>query len=228
MQKKNIIFTSIVATLLFAISFNSYADSPAPEPTTTWPYIYQEFMDGEIYLSRQQKVLQKVNVHLGHAKIHFLDANLIKELVLNDVVAVMVGKDRYVPYEGSMYKVVASNDKALLLEQSLGDFAALEETGGAYGSSSASSATMKLSSVDDASMLGRNHMMVRQSRHEGKTLPLITKYYIKTPEFFCKASKKELDQQFSDRADQWKTWLKANKIKWNNPESLSKILEFLK
>lgn len=197
------------------------------ESTTTWPYIYQDFVDGDIYMSGRQKVVQKMNVHLGHSRLHFLDRDIIKELMLKDVVAVVIGEDKYVPIDGNVFKVVSSCDKGMLLEQSLGDFSALDETGGAYGSSSVSSATMKLSSLDAASVLGQNHMLLLQNKHDGRPLPLITKYYIHTPGFTCPATRKELERQFSDRGDEWKTWLKSHKIRWNNPSSLSRILEFL-
>lgn len=222
MRSRSFSIIALAAAIFCAVSL--FAQS---EPTTTWPYIYQDFTEAEIYTAGKQKVVQKVNVHLAHSRIHYLDRGVIMELNPADVVAVIVGNDKFVPVDGAMYKVVASSSNGLVLELSLGDFAALEESGGAYGTSSASSSTMKLSSVDASSVLGRSHMLILQSKHEGKILPLKTQYYVKTPEFFCRATKNELDRQFSGDAQGWKEWLKAHKIRWNNPSSLAQLTDYL-
>lgn len=197
------------------------------EPTTSWPYLYKDFGQGEIFMKGGQKMIQKLNVHLAHSTVHYLDKETVKQLSLKDVALIEIGRDKFLVYDSAVYKVTASNEKGMLLEQSTGNFAALAETGGAYGTSSTSSATRSLSSLETGNTVGCNHMILYQNKDNGQTLPLIVKYYIKTADFFCPARKKELDECFAARADEWKAWLKANKIKWNKSESLERILEFL-
>ena len=214
----------IAASLLLLPLF---CNAQEEDITTTWPYLYQDFQDGTIYMKGGQKLVQKLNVHVGHSELHFIDKDVVRRAVLKDVLVVEIGSDSYMNYENSMLKVTAKNDKGFIGVLRTGDFAALAESGGAYGTSSSTSATMKLSSIDTGNTLGMNHMLLLQNKHDGKSLDLITKYYIVTPEFSCQATKKELDKAFADRAAEWKAFLKANKIRWNNPESLAVILDFL-
>lgn len=226
---KAVIFTLLTSVCLSSSEAVSAQTRGAEtsEPTTSWPYVYKDFEAGDIYLSDGQKIIQTMNVHLGHSKLHYLDKDIVRELILNDVVAVAIGTDRYIPHNGEIYKVISVCDKGMLLEQTKGDFMTLSETGGAYGSSSASSATMNLSSVDAAAVLGMNHMVLLQNKHEGKILPVITKYYIHTSQFTIQATRKELDRQFADRREEWKVWQKSHRIRWNNPEGLARIMDFL-
>lgn len=204
------------------------AASAQEEVTTTWPYLYPDFQDGTIYMKGGEKHIQKLNVHVAHADLHFLDKELVRKAVLNDALVIEIGSDRYSVIDNTVAKILASNDKGFIAARYTGDFAALSESGGAYGSSSSTSATMKLSSVDMGNTIGQNAMILIQSKHDGRVLDINVKYFLVTPQFTCPATKKELDQAFSDRADEWKAFLKTHKIKWNNPESLISVLEFIK
>lgn len=220
-------FRRLSAIILGSILVLPAAFAQDNEPTTSWPYVYPDFTKGTIYMTGGLTITQKMNVHLGHSTLHYIDGQTIKEIMLKDVIAVEIGSEKYISYNASIFKVVASNEKGILLEQTTGNFAALAETGGAYGTSSASSATQNLSSIEGNNTVGCNHMILFQNKSDGQTLPLIVKYYIKTLDNFVPATKKELDKAFASRADEWKVWLKANKIKWNKSESLANILNFL-
>lgn len=201
----------------------------AQEPTTTWPYLYPEFRQGTIYLQGGQKLIHDMNVHIRHDKLHFLDkGGIIKEAVVGDIVAVEIGNDKFVTVNGEMMKVMAENEKGCIAAEILGDFSALAETGGAYGTSSTSSATRKLSSIDTDSQINQNHMLLLQSKNEGKSIFLITKYYVFAPTLIAPATKNDIAAALpADRQAAWKAWLKTNKIKWKDPQSLLAITSFL-
>ena len=199
----------------------------AQEVTTAWPYLYPEFTQGTVYMAGGKKISKKLNVHVRADALHYLDKDIIKEASTLDVLYVEIGTDSYMVNGPSLLKVIAKNGKAAVCASILGNYDALRETGGAYGVSSTTSATRKLTSIDQDSQLGQNHMLIWQSRHEGQTLELITKYYFVTSDFVVEANKKSIGEIVPEaRKAEWKAWLKSHKIKWNNPEQVLTVAEF--
>lgn len=71
-----------------------------------------------------------------------------------------------------------------------------------------------------------NHMELKNNKDNGKELPLIKKNYIfvKGQKIFC--TKKDVLALSVDR-DAVKSFLKANKIKFNDPQSVLILGDFL-
>ena len=201
----------------------------AQDPTTTWPYLYPEFQEGTAYLKDQSRSVQKYNIHIRHDHLHFIDKEgIVREVVPGDVLMVEIGGDAYYNVNGEMMKVAAKTDKGLVVAEILGDFAALLETGGAYGTSSTTSATRKLSSIDTDSQINQSYMLLQQGKSNGAMVDLVTKWYLVGPSFRIPATKKDVESLIpEDRKADWKAWQKSNKVKWNKPESLSGVVEFL-
>lgn len=212
----------ILAGLLAGIA------AAAQTPSSTWPYLYDNFTPGVIYMDGGAKSEVLMNVQVRHDKLHFIDKDIIKEANLSNVIAVTIGKDNYIPFNGEMRKIVAQNDNGVVAVSLLGDFAALQETGGGYGASSESASTRKLSSVEVDGQVNQNHMLILQEKENGADLNIITTYYIIKGGSCIKATRKDIEASLSDAAKaNWKTWLKTNKIKWKDPESLLKVVDFL-
>ena len=199
----------------------------AQGPTTAWPYLYPEFTEGTIFMAGGKKISRKLNVHVRADALHYLDKEIIKEASTKDVLYVEIGSDSYMVNGPTLLKVLARNGNAAVCASILGNYDALRETGGAYSVSSTTSATRKLTSIDRDSQLGQNHMIIWQSRHEGQSLELLTKYYLVTSGFVVEASKKSIGEIVPEaRKAEWKAWQKSHKIKWNNPEQLLIIGDF--
>ena len=118
------------------------------ECSTAWPYLYPEFREGTVYLKNGSKLQYQVNVHTLHGSLHYLDGGVVKEAVPSELLMVRIGDDEYMETEGSVMKVLARNEKGFVAALILGDFDKLSDSAGAYGSSTTSSATRKLSSLD--------------------------------------------------------------------------------
>lgn len=201
----------------------------AQEPTTRWPYIFPQFQTGFVEINEGTTRTYPLNIHLRHGQLHYLDADgIIKEATIGEVIGAKVGSDYYLQARGEMMRVVARSEHGCVVEEVLGDFAALNETGGAYGSSSNTSATRKLSSIETDSQINQNHMLLMQSRSDGQLLDLIKTLYLVYPGYVVKANRSEVEKVIpAEQSAAWKTWIKNHKIKWNQPESLVSLLEFL-
>ena len=214
----------LMAVLVFAAALSLRAQ----EYSTSWPYLYPEFREGTVYLTDGSKLVFNLNVHILHGRLHYLDKGVVKEAVPDNLLLVKIGDDEYMNVNGSVMKVVAKNEKGLVAALQLGDFDKLRDSGGAYGSSTTSSATRKLTSIDVAGKVNQNHMELWESRHNGELVDLVQTFYIVTPDKTVEATQKAIRDSLDDAGKEaFKKWLKQNKIKWKNPESLLTLTDFL-
>ena len=169
-----------------------------------------------------------MNVHLRAGRLHYLDNGIIKEAYLTDVAAVEIGNDVYLPVFTSVMKVVAKNDNGCVVLQQLGDFEGAISGSGAYGTSASSSATMKLTSVQNDSQVNQNFMNVLNEKDQGMDLKIISAYYVVTPKYKVKAAKSDIQASVpADKAASLNAYVKEKKVKWRNPQSLLSIVDFL-
>ncbi len=214
----------ILAIVSLATSLSALAQSP----TTTYPYLYPRFTDGQVVLDTGKKEPKKMNIHLRRDALHYLDDGIIKEAFLKDVAAVEIGTDVFLPVNGRMMKVVAKNDKGCIVEEILGDFESSQEAKGAYGVSSTTSATMKLSSIQTDSQINQNYMNILNEKKNGVELRTEHTYYAVCGLKRVKATKKEITRYVpEEKQAEWKAFQKKHKIKWKNPNSLLTVLDFL-
>ncbi|MCR5351784.1 MAG: hypothetical protein K6E35_04750 [Bacteroidales bacterium] len=220
-MRKNLLAGMILILLSAVVS--------AQEPTTKWPYLFPEFRSGVVELAEGTSRTYQLNMHLRHGQLHFLDTDgVIRETPIDEVLAAKVGQDRFLQVQGEMMRVVAQSEHGCVVEEVLGDFAALQETGGAYGASSQTSATRRLSSIYTDGQINQNHVILMQSRSDGKMLDLIKTYYFVYPGHVLNASRSGVESSIpADRLPDWKAWGKSHKVKWNRPESMLSVLEFL-
>lgn len=218
----------IILTLVLVIG-TSPLGLFAQEPTTNWPYLFPEFSSGFVSLLDGSTKPYNINIHLRRGRLHFTDENgIIREANAVDLQGASVGDRVFVNVGGTMMEVVAKSPKGCVAAEQLADYDALQETGGAYGVSSTTSATRKLSSIDTDSQINQNYMLLQQSRSEGQMLDIVTRYYLVYPGHQVQASKKEVEKIIPDnRKEQWKAWKKNHKTKWNQPDSLLELLDFL-
>ncbi len=215
--------------LIFSLLAGSLTLAAQEGPTTTWPYLYPVFTDGTIHYSGGKEISTQINVHVAHGDVHFVDKDLVRQLFLtDDIYMITIGDDIYVNPGKGVMKVVAKNYRGCIVQERLGDFAALAETGGAYGTSSTTSATRKLSSIATDAQINQPYMLLQQGKEDGTTVPLVSKYYIFSSGELILATKKSVTERIpSQRKDEWKVWLKQNKIRWKEPQSILLVLDFL-
>ena len=169
--------------------------------------------------------------HAHKEKLHFIEGAYIKAADMVDVLTVRIGQDVYQNAAGEMLKVLSKSEKSLVLEAQEIDYAALNETGGAYGSSSTTIGTTALSSLEGIggtnSSANINHMELKMNKESGKALTLISQKFLFVKGQKIKASKRDfMDVPGLDR-EYAKTFLKQNKIKWNKVQDLQKAGDFL-
>ena len=213
-----------VAAVILLAAIRGYSQSP----TTTYPYLYDNFISGTVVMDDGSKEARQMNVHLRAGRLHYIDNGIIKEAFLKDVAAVEIGSDVFIPVFTSVMKVVAMNVNGCVVLEQLGDFEAALSGSGAYGTSASSSATMKLSSVQSDSEVNQNYMNILNEKSEGADLQIISSFYIVTPKYKVRATRRDIEESIpEDKSVPLKDFIKANKIKWKSPEGLLPLVDFL-
>ena len=225
MRKQVLLMTMSVVALL----------ASAYTPNTKWPYVYENFSEGTLYRGKDYSVAQ-FNIHYMGNVLHYIspEDDKIYTAKGNDVDSVMIADRKYVLVDHKdgrkMMEVVAQSGENKAFRLDYVDFdAAMQSSGGAYGSSSNSSATRNLSSLDLGGMNNPKHGLLLQEKNDGKSLVVRSRYYLRIGKFDIEANKKAVEQIVpAEKEEEWKQFLKKNKIKWKKPESLQLVLEFFK
>ena len=225
---KKTIFLAAIAFAAGIFSGSAAADDFAP--TSTWPYVYKDFSNGSVIRKSAPEKPGLFNISVIDGSLHFIDGPLVKAANVFDVLGVRIGEDYFVNNGGKMYRVLAKSDKSLVVEAKEVDYATLNSTGGAYGSSSNTLGTMALSSAEGfgrGNSEGTNHVEMMRGKDEGKILPLIPATYILVGSNLILARKGDVeDSEIAPKSD-LKAFFKENKIKWKEPSSLLLLGDFL-
>lgn len=213
-----------------AVVIAAYAQKP--QPNTKWPYLYDSFVSGTIYFEGNQKSEAELNIHLWGNVLHYIkDDGKIYQSTDQKVVRVEIGPDAYIFSDHKLVKIVAIEGTNLLVKLTRGDFDAMRSGGGgAYGSSTNSSATRDLSSLG-FELGGLNNPelgLMLQEKKDGRNIPLVEQYFFIIGGQQIEANKRGVEKFVgSGKAEALKQFLKEKKMKWKSEESLQQLLKFL-
>lgn len=199
------------------------------KPTTTWPYLYADFQPGELKKITGAPIEGSYNIHIHLGTLHFIEDGFIREVSSSEIFSVKIGMDYYASVGGTMMKVLARSDNGFIAQETLADIAALNSTGGAYGSSSNSISTQALSSLEGigGSRSNMNHMELKNSKDEGQVLPVKDKLYLVMDHAVVFAAKKDVTELYGVDKKAVNAFIKENQIKWKDPQSLIVLLDYL-
>jgi hypothetical protein len=197
-------------------------------PNTHWPYVYENFTEGTIYFTNNQKSTTQLNIHLWGNVLHYVNTdNKIFESADKDVIRVEIGKDAYMYGDHKLMQIIAEKNDCVLLKLEKADFDSMFSGTGAYGSSLNSSAVKDVSSLDLGGMNQPELGKMLLSKHDGREIPISYKYYYNYKGRLVDAGKKEVASLFDDaKKQEFEKFLKTNNIKWKKESSMIKVLDF--
>lgn len=217
---------SVIMILACLMAATAFAQG---EIYTSWPYYYSDFQEGTILLTGGRRHTRPLNVHLLEGKIHFVDeGGIIREADNGKMINAQIGDDIYKRVDGRLMQAIPGPDDSHFIAVSrTADLQALNETGGAYGVSSTSSSTRKLSSLETSQVINTHHMDILQHKEDGTRLDIKTEYYIVRGHECVKATKRDINKSLDKEGKaRFKAFLKDHKINWKDPESLKQLFEF--
>ena len=202
----------------------------AGEPTTMWPYLFDDFMEASIYSKSGNKGEAKVNIHLLRNDLHYLNGSQIYcPDNQNDIGRVVFADStEFVRCENFFIEVLGETPQAILGRRTTGDFDRLLQGTGAYGTSSSTSAVDNLSSLQLGGIANLNYDMIRVERENGQTLPVSTRLCFIVGGEIVNANKKSVSKLLPESSrKEFNVFLKANKIKWSKVDHLQKVLGYI-
>lgn len=200
------------------------------EPTTKWPYLYEDFIVGTVSFSKGNKTEQmKLNIHLQNCTLHYLDGDHILQADPRNIVKVQMENDTFIYMNGELVRLISMSDNGLALVKLVrADLDELNKnSSGAYGMSTTSSSVSQILSIELIGLSNLLYTRMKCERNEGRELPLIEQYYIIIGERSIKTTKKDIEKFLDDdEKARFKSYLKQNKINWKDEASLVKLLDF--
>ena len=219
----------LITGLVVTVLLGSGLQLGAQPYTTAWPYLYSDFRDGVICMTGGQKIYLKLNLHLVMGRLHYLDRGIVKEALAKDIVYVEIASDKYLFINGTMMHVAAEQPGGFVADHITGDLESLAAGTGAYGMTANTEAVTRVSSLDFQQGVNTNHMLLLQEKDSGQEFDLRHEYFIVTGGKVYPAHRADVLKMLPpDRRKDFTAFVKANKIRWNRPDRLILLVDFLK
>lgn len=217
-------------TLCLAMLLASAAFAQDELPTVNWPYIYPDFVEGEIAQIGGKSGKAVYNIHLGQGALHFVKDGLISEVSTTGIIYVTIGEDVFRNVGGKLLKVLAQTEGGFVVEEKLADYSAVVRDDGAYGGSLSNAA--KGFSYDEnygnyGYLVTNNYEDLLSIKNESEELPLNVNIYLVIGNNLVQANKKSVSALEGVDKKAFSEFLKANSIKWKDPQALVKVIDYI-
>ena len=227
-------YLAVAAMWLFMPLF---ANAQRYEPRTTWPFIYEEFAEGNIrFLDGKVLTYDKLNISVINGHVMYVDSSKdqIMQADMMKVSLVKIGEDTYLNVQGRLYKVLNQTENGVVLAKSEINEYKLGKTEIGYGVSSATASSQGASAFalessfsNSVISMGYNSLSTGESKLSGEVLPVDEILYLWVGNYLVKATKKDVSDLSAVDKSEFNSFLKGNKVKWNDPQSLVPVIDFL-
>jgi hypothetical protein len=131
---------------------------------------------------------------------------------------------------GKLLKVLAQTEGGFVVEEKLADYSAVVRDDGAYGGSLSNAA--KGFSYDEnygnyGYLVTNNYEDLLSIKNESEELPLNVNIYLVIDNNLVQANKKSVSALEGVDKKAFSEFLKANSIKWKDPQALVKIIDYI-
>lgn len=203
-------------------------------PTANWPYLYPEFMEGELVRARNKRNKAQFNIHLDLGALHYVENGIIKESATLDVVSLIIGEDVFRNVGGKMLKVMAESESGYVVQETRANYSAVVRDDGAYGTTALNSTTTKTYLHNQNVVNSYNGYLLTDvyadllaMKDDAEILPVRQDLYLVMRQELIPADKKSVADLEGVDKKAFKAFLKAERIKWDEPEDLVKVMDYI-
>ena len=222
---------SIFAGLLMTVA----AFAQKYEPTANWPYMYPDFMEGEVLRANRDSNKGRFNIHLNLSALHYVDKDgRIKEADTWGVTGMVIGEDIYRYVGGKMLKVMAETQAGLVVKESRANYSAIVKQQGTMGTTALNSTTTRTFLYNENAINQYNGYLMTDvyedliaMQEDSERLPVNSNLFLVIGNEQIPANKKSVAALPGVDKKALSGFLKAEKIKWNDPQDLVKVIEFI-
>ena len=214
----------LILFILFTAVFPSWTQEYC---RTTWPYLYEHFTTGKVYLLGGGITEAEVNVSVADNKLHFMEDGVIKEADMEKVLLAEINDDTYTQVDGLFLKQMAQGPKGMIAALIEADIAKISETPGAYGSSGTTMATSKISNIAFSNFDNMTQTNVHRVNEGGKQLELKKTYYVICKGHLQKAVRSTILRSLDKKQKkEFLAFLRNHHINWGEPESMLALTDY--
>lgn len=233
-------------TLLFILAFSLTATAQTCsrkryEPTTNWPYLFDDFKKGVVVYNNDTVSMAKLNFHLRAQSLDCIDFNgKIARVVLAKFQCAIIDKEVYRIIDGKPMRQIHEEEDAMLMEHTYINYDAMDNT---YMQGLALYAREKMDVAVRANWNGHlnyanihmpgefneNYKEMLERKTDGN--PLLTNsvnYFVVKGKSFRAIPKDCYGQLDKSGQKKLKSFVKAKKLKWKTSEDLIVILQHIK
>lgn len=225
---KKLLFWCICTFMTVAASAQDYS------PTVNWPYLYPEFMEGEVVLARNKRNKALFNIHLDIGALHYVEDGRIRETSTMDIALLIIGDDVFRNVGGKMLKVLAETEGGYVVKEYKGNFASVVKNEGAFGTTSLNSTTTKTFLYNENAVNAYNGYLMTDvykdllaMKDDAESLRVTESLSIVIGYEKIPANKNSVKALDGVDKKAFSAFLKSNKIKWDEPQDLIKVIEYL-
>ena len=204
------------------------------DPTVNWPYLYPEFMEGEVVLARNKRNKALFNIHLDIGALHYVEDGRIRETSTMDIALLIIGDDVFRNVGGKMLKVLAETEGGYVVKECKGNFASVVKNEGAFGTTSLNSTTTKTFLYNENAVNAYNGYLMTDvyedllaMKDDAESLRVTESLSIVIGYEKIPANKNSVKALDGVDKKAFSAFLKSNKIKWDEPQDLIKVIEYL-
>lgn len=217
--------------LLSVVAVSAQSD----EPTANWPYLYPDFMEGELLRSNKNSNKARFNIHLNISALHYVDKNgKIKEADTWGVIGLIIGEDRFRFVEGKMLKVMAESKGGSVVKESRANYHSIVQNDGAMGTTALNSTTTKTFLYNENAinqyngyLLTDDYKELHAMKNQSERLPVNSSLYLVIKHRLVPANKKSVAALDGINKKEFSAFLKTEKIQWNEPQDLVKVIDYI-
>ena len=205
------------------------------EPTANWPYLYPDFMDGELLLMNKAPNRAKFNIHLNLSKLHYIDRKgKIKEVDTWGVTGLVIGENTFRFVGGKMLKVMAEAEGGIVVKEPRPNYSAIVKNDGAMGTTGLNSTTTKTFLYNENAinqyngyLLTDDYKELHAMKDQSERLPVNSSLFLVIGNEQIPANRKSVSDLPGIDKKAFSKFLKSEKIKWNDVEDLVKVLDYI-
>lgn len=233
-------------TLLLILAFSLVVNAQTYgrkryEPTTYWPYLFEDFQKGVVVYNNDTVSMAKLNFHLRAQSLDCIDYNgKIARVVLTKFQCAIIDKEVYRIIDGKPMRQIHEEEDAMLMNHTYINYDAMDNT---YKQGLALYAREKMDVTIRANWNGHlnyaNIPMPGEFNESYKDMlekktdgnPLLTNsvnYFVVKGKAFRAIPKDCYEQLDKTAQKQLKNFVKVKKLKWKTTEDLIVILQYLK
>lgn len=220
----------VITILMISAAFRSYADDSTFTPSDAWPYAFESFRKGVIHFEAPYADLEaEINICVADGHLHYLEEGVILESETKGVTGAEIDGKKYICFGKEMLEVIVENENGYVGKISLYDPTQTGQVDIGFGITSSAFAA---NSVDLSSAIGLGSSFVHAKvadiaikKDEGTPLALKSLVYIVAGDERIEPFKKDFQDLVGK--DEAAAFLKDNKVKWNNPQTLLPVVDFI-